>query len=81
MTNDEVAPLSGTLRGMIVTINGESREIARARDIAELIEELGLPAVAILVEHNGLALRREEWAGRVLGDGDRIELVRIVAGG
>jgi sulfur carrier protein len=66
---------------MTVTINGEAHDIARAHDVAGLIEELGLPAPAILVEHNGLALRREEWTGRLLAEGDRIELVRIVAGG
>jgi len=66
---------------MIVTINGEPREIAHAKNVADLIEELGLPAPAILVEHNGVALRREEWAARVVAEGDRIELVRIVAGG
>jgi sulfur carrier protein len=49
--------------------------------VAELIEELALPAPATLVEHNGLALRREEWKARALAEGDRIELVRIVAGG
>jgi len=70
------------MRGeMTVTINGEPRGITRSKNVAELIEELGLPAPAILVEHNGLALRREEWPGRLLADGDRIELVRIVAGG
>jgi sulfur carrier protein len=62
-------------------VNGETRKIARARNVAELIDELELPAPAILVEHNGLALRREEWMERMLSDGDRIELVRIVAGG
>ncbi len=66
---------------MTVSINGESREIARAGNVAELIEELALPAPAILVEHNGLALRRNEWTGRALEEGDRIELIRIVAGG
>lgn len=45
---------------MRITVNGEAREIARARNVAELIDELGLPAPATLVEHNGLALRREE---------------------
>jgi sulfur carrier protein len=64
-----------------LTINGDARQILRATNVAELIEELGLPAPAILVEHNGLALRREEWPGRTLAEGDRIELVRIVAGG
>jgi sulfur carrier protein len=66
---------------MTVTINGEPREILRARTVAELITELELPAPAILVEHNGLALRREEWGERVIVNGDRVELVRIVAGG
>ena len=66
---------------MTVLINGDRREIAHAETVATLIEELALPAPATLVEHNGLALRREEWSGRVLAEGDRIELVRIVAGG
>ena len=66
---------------MKITVNGEPREIARARNVAELIDELGLPAPAILAEHNGLALRRDEWPVHTLAEGDRIELVRIVAGG
>ena len=66
---------------MKLFVNGDAREVLRARNVAELIEELSLPAPAILVEHNGLALRREEWVERQLADGDRIELVRVVAGG
>ncbi len=66
---------------MKISINGEPHIVERAGNIAELIDELGLPAPATLVEHNGLALRREEWPARELAEGDRIELVRIVAGG
>lgn len=66
---------------MTLMVNGEAREIARATNVAELVEELGLPAPATLVEHNGLALRRNEWLAHPLADGDRIELIRIVAGG
>ena len=66
---------------MTISINGEPRQIQRAQNVAELIEEIALPASAILVEHNGQALRREEWPARLLAEGDRIELVRIVAGG
>ncbi|MGB8167659.1 MAG: sulfur carrier protein ThiS [Chthoniobacteraceae bacterium] len=65
---------------MMLSINGEAREV-NARSIAELIVELGLPPAACLVEHNGNALRRDEWEIQSLSDGDRIELVRIVAGG
>ncbi len=66
---------------MRITVNGEARDVVRARNVTELIEELGLPAPATLVEHNGLALRREEWPTRALTEGDIVELVRIVAGG
>jgi len=40
-----------------------------------------LPPQSILVEHNGLALHRHEWPGRSLAEGDRIEFIRVVAGG
>lgn len=66
---------------MKLFVNGEAREIVHAQNVAELIDELGLPAPATLVEHNGLALRRSEWLARPLAEGDRIELIRIVAGG
>ncbi len=65
---------------MTLQINGETRECA-ASEIAALVAELGLPAQAVLVEHNGVALRRDEWPGRALGEGDRLEIIRIVAGG
>lgn len=66
---------------MKVLLNGEAREVAHAQNIAELVKEFALPAPATLIEHNGLALRREEWPARSLAEGDRIEIVRIVAGG
>ena len=65
---------------MTLQINGETRTCAAA-DLAALVAELGLPAQTVLVEHNGEALRRDEWPGRVLGEGDRLEIIRIVAGG
>ena len=66
---------------MTISINGEPRNVERSASVADLIEELALPAPATLVEHNGLALRRDEWCARSLAEGDRIELIRIVAGG
>ena len=66
---------------MKLTINGEPREIEGAGDVAALIVALGLPAPAMLVEHNGTALRREEWKGTTLVEGDRLEIIRVVAGG
>ena len=65
---------------MTLLVNGETRAISSG-DVAELVVELGLPPAAALVEHNGTALHRHEWPARILKEGDRIEVVRIVAGG
>jgi sulfur carrier protein len=62
-------------------VNGEVRESPNAASVADLVIELGLPAPAVLVEHNGTALRRDEWPARALAEGDRVEIIRIVAGG
>jgi len=66
---------------MKISLNGESVDTSEAKTIAELIERYELPPQSILVEHNGLALHRREWSGRPLVEGDRIELIRVVAGG
>ena len=36
---------------------------------------------SVVVEHNGEAVAPSEFAGRYLQPGDRLEVVRIVAGG
>jgi thiamine biosynthesis protein ThiS len=66
---------------MKVTVNGESVDTREAKTIAELIERYELPPRSILVEHNGLAVHRHEWRECPLAEGDRIEFIRVVAGG
>jgi thiamine biosynthesis protein ThiS len=63
-----------------VIVNGEVRQV-RGQSVAEVIEELGLPATTVLVEHNGEALRRSEWKDRTVREGDRFEILRVAAGG
>jgi thiamine biosynthesis protein ThiS len=66
---------------MTVTLNGETVDCGEARTISELIKRFELPPQSILVEHNGRALHRRDWSHQVLGEADRIELVRVAAGG
>ena len=66
---------------MTILLNGERADTRGAETIAQLVEHYQLPQKSILVEHNGLALRRHEWAERLLAEGDRVEFVRMVAGG
>ena len=66
---------------MTISLNGETVDTRAAKTIAELIDRYQLPPQSILVEHNGLAVHRHEWSERPLSQGDRIEFIRIVAGG
>jgi thiamine biosynthesis protein ThiS len=64
----------------LLTINGESKDVV-ATSIEVLLAELSLPSALMLVEHNGKALHRSEWASINLVAGDRIELMKVAAGG
>jgi sulfur carrier protein len=66
---------------MKVWINGEPAETNGATNIAELAAHYDFQPHTVLIEHNAIALRQREWVGRVLAEGDRIEIVRVVAGG
>lgn len=63
-----------------ITVNGEPRR-SHARTVAALVVEMELPAPLLLVEHNGVALRKSEWQDAILRDGDRIEILRVSSGG
>jgi thiamine biosynthesis protein ThiS len=65
---------------MKLVLNGQEREV-QATQVEELVAELGLPLAAALVEHNGTALLRCEWPKTNLQNGDRLEIIRMVAGG
>jgi sulfur carrier protein len=64
-----------------ISVNGEFMDARNAKTITELVERYGLPAQAVLVEHNGVALHRHEWSQCQLAEGDRVEFIRVVAGG
>jgi thiamine biosynthesis protein ThiS len=66
---------------MTIWLNGESADARGAQTIAELAERFGLHPNSILVEHNGLALLQREWRERQLSESDRVEFIRVVAGG
>jgi sulfur carrier protein len=65
---------------MQILLNGARKETT-ASAIDALVAELGFGRGSVLVEHNGVALRPDEWAGATLREHDRVELLRIVAGG
>jgi sulfur carrier protein len=66
---------------MKLWVNGEEAEVNGLTNVDELAKHYGLQPNSVLIEHNQTALHRREWAERKLTDGDRIEFVRVVAGG
>jgi sulfur carrier protein len=65
---------------MNVVLNGQKEEV-EAETVTDLVNALGLTPETILVEHNGTALLRSEWAQTRLVDDDQLEVLRVAAGG
>ena len=66
---------------MQVIVNGRASDVPDGTSLPELVESFGLRVGSVVVEHNGTALLRSELAAVQLAEGDRLELVRAVAGG
>jgi sulfur carrier protein len=66
---------------MTILLNGENADARGAKTVGELVDRYNLLPQTVLIEHNGVALHRHEWPNRDLAQGDRIELLRVVAGG
>jgi len=66
---------------MNLLLNGEKRNVPSIGTVSELLEELNLAAGTVLVEQNGQVVTRARFAEAKLAEGDKIEIVRVVAGG
>lgn len=65
---------------MEVIVNGKKQTI-NVDNIAKLVNSLDLPPETVLIERNGVALLRSEWAETPVADGDSIEILKVAAGG
>ena len=65
----------------IVTANGKSIEAKFPCSLEEFLLAQNLLPRSVVVEHNGEAVAPSEFSKRQLRDGDRLEIVKIVAGG
>jgi len=66
---------------MIVTINGEAREVAAGLTVASLLGCLGLGAGRVAIERNLEILPRARWDDTAVQPGDTYEIVHFVGGG
>ena len=65
---------------MNVTANGRTFEVEGGTTIDAFIRSRDLDPRFVIVELNGEPLERERYGEVVFTDGDRVELVRAVAG-
>ncbi len=64
-----------------ISLNGQNHT-AGARTVADLLQELGLAGRGgLAVEVNEEIVPKSEHAERELRDGDRVEVVTMIAGG
>ncbi len=66
---------------MRVVANGDPVDLDDGSTVEDLLAALGLGGKWVVVERNREPVARAELATTFLSDGDRIELVRAVAGG
>jgi thiamine biosynthesis protein ThiS len=64
-----------------IFVNGRARQVGGAQTLGELAQSFRLEPRSLLVELNGQTLLRDEWPDRPLAHGDRVEFIRVVAGG
>jgi sulfur carrier protein len=64
-----------------VVLNGTEREIAAGATVAALLEEMNAPLSAVAVARNDEIVRRSDLRATIVRDGDRIEIIKAVAGG
>lgn len=64
-----------------ISLNGEPRDVPGDLTLVALLEWLKLPQDRVAVECNRKIVPREGWAGTIVEDGDRLEIVQFVGGG
>ncbi len=64
-----------------VTANGDEVEVPVGASVDDLLRVLGLSGKWVVVERNGQPVNRRDLGTTLLEAGDRLELVRAVAGG
>ena len=65
----------------IIIANGKPVETEQPCSLESFLVKQNLLPRSVVVEHNGEAVAPSEFAERTLSAGDRLEIVKIVAGG
>ena len=66
---------------MKATVNGEARELPEGATVGTLLELVGVQRTGVAVACNERVVSRALYDSAIIADGDRVEIIRAVAGG
>lgn len=66
---------------MKITANGKDFELAERTSLPDFLQSIGHQVGLVVVERNEEALPPSQAQQTILQEGDRLEIVKIVAGG
>lgn len=66
---------------MQIVLNGKAVGVQQGLDIAGLVLAKKMDPNLVLVEYNDQVIKKEDWPGVKLKDGDRLEVFQLVGGG
>ena len=69
------------MKDAIITANGRQVKTNLPCTLEQFLVAQKLLPKSVVVEHNGEAVAPSEFSNRALAAGDRLEIVKIVAGG
>jgi thiamine biosynthesis protein ThiS len=62
-------------------VNGKQRDVEQPDSLLALLEQIGVDPRIVAVERNGEIVKRTRFGETPIGEGDRLEIVRMVGGG
>ena len=66
---------------MIITVNGETKEIQGDITVLKLLQELKILDKVMAVAINMEIVKKENWAKHKIKENDKLELLHFVGGG
>lgn len=69
------------MKDIQVSINAESKTIPEKLNIPQLLNFLELKDDLLVVELNEEVVMRVDWETTIVGEGDKLEIVKAIGGG
>lgn len=64
-----------------MVLNGQNIFLPQPVTLLELLQEQGYKPQLVAVERGGVIVKRSDYAGTIITDADRLEVVSFVGGG